>query len=202
MIRAVIFDLGKVLVWFDNKIFLRKLADRAGLDVEQLRAAVHENLDLIRAFDRGEISPDEFHQKVCAALGLEIEVGLFFEYYEDIFTANAPVLELVPRLKSAGYRLVLLSNTDVVRYAFIRRRFPETQVFDAYVLSYEVGLMKPDPAIYLEASRRAGADPSDCVFIDDLAENVEAARAIGLRALQYTPETDLAAELKSLGLAF
>jgi len=202
MIRAAIFDLGQVLVWFDNKIFLRKLAEHAGLELERLRAAVHENLDLIRAFDRGEISPAEFHQEVCAALGLEIEADLFFEYYEDIFAANAPVLEIVRRLKAAGYLLVLLSNTDVVRYAFIQRRFPETQTFDAYVLSYEVGLMKPDPAIYLEAGRRAGAKPADCVFIDDLAENVEAARAAGMHALHYAPETDLAAELRTLGLVF
>ena len=202
MIRAVIFDLGKVLVWFDNKIFLQKLADRAGLDVERLRAIVHENLDLVRAFDRGEISPAEFHQQVCAALGLEIEAGLFFEYYEDIFTANVPVLELARRLGAAGYRLVLLSNTDVVRYAFIRRRFPETQVFDAYVLSYEVGLMKPDPAIYSEAARRAGVEQTECLFIDDLAENVEAARGVGMHALHYMPGTDLEAELRSLGLVF
>ncbi|MDH4271136.1 MAG: HAD family phosphatase, partial [Candidatus Aminicenantes bacterium] len=194
MIRAVIFDMGKVLVWFDNKIFLRKLADRAGLEAEKLRAIVHENLDLVRAFDRGEIAPAEFHQKVCAALGLEIEAGLFFEYYEDIFTMNIPVLQLVRRLKAAGYRLVLLSNTDVVRYAFIQRRFPETQIFDAYVLSYEVGLMKPELAIYFEAGRRAGVEPQECVFIDDLADNVEAARGAGMHGLHYTPETDLASE--------
>jgi len=202
MIRAVIFDLGKVLVWFDNKIFLRKLAERAGLDVERLRAIVHENLDLVRAFDRGEISPAEFHRQVCAALGLEIEAGLFFEYYEDIFTTNVPVLGLVGRLRAAGYKLVLLSNTDVVRYAFIRRRFPETQIFDAYVLSYEVGLMKPDPAIYFEAARRAGSENAECLFIDDLVENVEGARGVGMQALHYTPATDLAAELKNLGLIF
>jgi putative hydrolase of the HAD superfamily len=202
MIQAVIFDLGKVLAWFDNRIFLRKLADRAGLDVEKLRAAVHENLDLIRAFDRGEISPDEFYQRVCTALGVEVEARPFFEYYEDIFTINAPVLELVRRLKAAGYRLVLLSNTDVVRYDFIRRRFPETQVFDAYILSYEVGLMKPDPAIYLEAARRAGIETADGLFIDDLTENVEGARRVGMQALHYVPGTDLEAELRKLGLVF
>ena len=202
MIRVVIFDMGKVLVWFDNKTFLRKLAEHGGLEVEKVREIAHANLDLIRAFDRGEILPAAFQQRVCAALGLEIDTELFFEYYEDIFTANVPVLELVRRLKVAGYQLVLLSNTDVVRYAFIQRRFPQTQVFDAYVLSYEVGMLKPEPGIYLEASRRAGAKPADCVFIDDLAENVEAARAAGMHALHYTPETDLAAELRELGLAF
>jgi len=170
--------------------------------VDKLRAIVHENLDLVRAFDRGEISPAVFHQKVCDALGLEIEAELFFEYYENIFAVNVPVLELVRRLKAAGYRLVLLSNTDVVRYAFIKRRFPETQIFDAYVLSYEVGMLKPEPEIYFEASRRAGAETAECAFIDDLAENVEAARGVGMQALHYTPATDLAEELRKLGLIF
>jgi HAD superfamily hydrolase (TIGR01509 family) len=122
--------------------------------------------------------------------------------YNDIFTLNGPVAEVLGRVKAAGYKALLLSNTDPERFGFVRRRFPEVGLFDAFVLSYELKLLKPDPAIYLAASRLAGAAPSECVFIDDMEENVKGAVEAGLAGIHYRPETDLAAELRKLGLNF
>ena len=97
---------------------------------------------------------------------------------------------------------MLLSNTDPERFGFVRRRFPEILFFDDYVLSYELKLLKPDPAIYAEAARRAGCAPCECVFIDDMEVNVKGAVEAGLAGILYRPETDLAAELEKLGLDF
>lgn len=200
MIRAVVFDLGRVLLWFDNGLFLRGLAERSGRTLEDVRAVAHANLDLIRGFDRGEIAAGDFRAGVCAALGLDLGEGEFWSVYADIFTVHAPGLDVARRLRSTGLKLVLLSNTDEVRYAFVRDRFPETQFFDAYVLSYEVRLLKPEPGIYLEAARRAGCPPGECVFIDDLAENVAGAEAVGMAGIVYAPGTDLPAALRKLGV--
>ncbi|MBE0711228.1 MAG: HAD-IA family hydrolase, partial [Candidatus Aminicenantes bacterium] len=93
-------------------------------------------------------------------------------------------------------------NTDPERFVFVRHRFPEVLFFDAYVLSYELRLLKPDPAIYMAAARLAGTLPGECVFIDDMEENIAGAVATGLAGINYRPETDLAAELKKLGLRF
>jgi len=200
VIRAVVFDLGRVLLWFDNGLFLRALAARSGRTAEEVREIAHANLDLIRGFDRGEVAADDFRSGVCAALGVELEDGAFWSAYEDIFSVHGPGLDAARRLRGTGLKLVLLSNTDPVRYEFVRRRFPETQFFDAYVLSYEVGLLKPEPGIYLEAARRAGCPPEECVFIDDLAENVAGAEAVGMTGIVYAPTTDLATALRRLGI--
>jgi HAD superfamily hydrolase (TIGR01509 family) len=202
MIRAVISDLGRVVLWFDNNIFLRKLADRAGWPFDQVKAAVHGDLELLRRFDGGAVSPAGFHARVLEIVGADLPYADFFEMYNDIFTLNGPVAEVLGRVKAAGYKALLLSNTDPERFGFVRRRFPEVGLFDAFVLSYELKLLKPDPAIYLAASRLAGAAPSECVFIDDMEENVKGAVEAGLAGIHYRPETDLAAELRKLGLNF
>jgi putative hydrolase of the HAD superfamily len=203
MIRVVIFDMGKVLVWFDNFIFFRKLAEYGGTSEERVRQVTHAKLELVRALDRGEISPAEFKDQVCAALDINISYDQFYEYFNDVFIVNAAAVNTAHRLKAAGYKLVLLSNTDPERADFIRKKYPETQVFDLGILSYEAGILKPDPAVFLLTLQRAGASAEECVFIDDMAVNIEAARALGITSIQFEyDKTDLEAELRRLGLVF
>jgi putative hydrolase of the HAD superfamily len=203
MIRVVIFDMGKVLVWFDNSIFFRKLAESGGTSEERVRQVAQAKLELVRALDRGELTPLEFKERVCAALGITISYAQFYEYFNDVFTVNPAAVETAHRLKAAGYKLVLLSNTDSERADFIRKNYPETQVFDVRILSYEAGILKPDPAVFLLTLQRAGASAEECVFIDDMAVNIEAARALGITSIQFEyDKTDLEAELRRLGLVF
>jgi len=202
MIRAVISDLGRVVLWFDNDIFLRKLAHRAGRPFEDVKTAVHGDLELIRRFDGGVLTPEQFCAQVNRAIGADVPTEDFYGTYKDIFSLNGPVVDVLTRVKSAGFPTVLLSNVDPVRFDFIRGRYPEILFFDAYVLSYELKLLKPDPAIYLEAARRAGTPPAECLLIDDMDRNIEGAEAAGLRGVLYTPETDLEAELRAHGLRF
>lgn len=202
MIRTVISDLGRVVLWFDNNIFLRKLADLAGRPFDEVKAAVHGNLELVHRFDAGALTSEGFRRAVCGIAGKDVDPATFRAIYVDIFTLNASAAALLRRVKEAGYRTVLLSNTDPERFGFVRQRFPEILFFDDYVLSYEVRLIKPDPAIYLEAARRAGCPPAECVFIDDMEENVRSAVQAGFRGIHYRPDTDLETELKRLGLSF
>jgi HAD superfamily hydrolase (TIGR01509 family) len=202
MIRAVISDLGRVVLWFDNGIFLRKLAGRAGRPFDEVKALVHGDLELIRRFDGGVVTPAGFHARVMELVGADLPYDEFYEIYNDIFSVNAPAIEVLARIKAAGFKTFLLSNTDPERFGFVRRRFPEVGLFDGFVLSYELKLLKPDPAIYLAAARSAGCAPDECVFIDDMDENVKGAVAVGLAGIRYAPETDLAAEMKKLGLVF
>jgi putative hydrolase of the HAD superfamily len=202
MIRTVISDLGRVVLWFDNNVFLGKLADLSGKPVAELKEAVHNDLELIRRFDGGAVSPEGFRARVSEIAGVDVPYGEFYEIYNDIFTPNPPVIDVLARVKAAGHKVLLLSNTDPERFVFVRRRFPEILFFDGYVLSYELKLLKPDPAIYLAAARQAGSSPDECVFIDDMEENVKGAVAAGLSGIRYTQETDLAAELRKLGLRF
>ena len=202
MIDTVISDLGRVVLWFDNNVFLSKLAARAGRPFDEVKAAVHGDLGLIRAFDGGAVTPAGFLQRVTSAAGATLAYDDFYAIYNDIFTPNGPVIDVLGRIKRAGYRTLLLSNVDPERFAFIRRRFPEILFFDAYVLSSELKLLKPDPAIYRAAARSAGSEPGRCVFIDDMEENVAGAEDAGLSGIHYRPGTDLEGELKKLGLRF
>jgi HAD superfamily hydrolase (TIGR01509 family) len=202
MIRAVLSDLGRVVLWFDNNIFLRKLAERAGKPFPEVKARVHGNLPLIRSFDAGAVTPQGFHERVSQTVGVAMPYGEFYGIYNDIFSLNEPVLGLLQRVKAVATILVLVSNTDPERFGFIRRTFPRIFLFDDYVLSYEVNLLKPGPEIFREAVRRAGVEPRECVLIDDMEDNIKGASAVGLHGIRYTPETDLETELTALGLNF
>jgi putative hydrolase of the HAD superfamily len=202
MIRAVISDLGRVVLWFDNNIFLRKLADLAGRPFDEVKPAVHGHLELVHRFDAGALIADDFRRAVCGLVGKDVDYRTFYGIYNDIFTLNAPVVALLKRVKEAGVKTLLLSNTDPERFGFVRKRFPEIFFFDDYILSYEVHLIKPDPAIYLEAARRAGGRPDECIFVDDMEENVRSAVEAGFHGIHYRPDTNLESELNKAGLVF
>ena len=152
-------------------------------------------------FDRGEITAQQFYEEAVHKFEAKITYQTFFEIYSDVFTLNPPVLETLKRLRSK-YRLVLLSNTDVMRFGFIRENFPEIFLFDAYVLSYEVGRVKPHPQIFHVALQRARAEPNECVFIDDREENIEGAQKLGINVLLFNPQTSLEQPLRDYGLSF
>lgn len=199
MISTIISDLGKVVLWFDNKIFYRKMTAYCSKSVDEIREIVHGSPEFITLFDQGALTPHEFYERAIALLGARIGYDEFVLAYIDVFTRNQPVLDLYKGLKGR-YKLMLLSNTDPLRFGFVREHFPDILFFDDYVLSYEVRALKPDPQIYQEALRKAGAPPESCVFIDDMEENTRGAAALGLKTVLYTPDTDLESALRSLGV--
>jgi FMN phosphatase YigB (HAD superfamily) len=114
---------------------------------------------------------------------------------------NEPVSRLIERVGSGGYTLILGSNTNQIHAAYFRRRFAATlDRFDAYVLSYEVGCLKPDRRFYEACVKAAGTRAGSCVFIDDMAENVAGARGAGLQSLLYVETAGLVAGLRELGV--
>jgi putative hydrolase of the HAD superfamily len=170
--------------------------------MDRIKEAAHWNMDLITAFDKGGIPTREFYERIAKAVDVRMSREEFFAIYNDIFWLNAPVLEVLKRVKLTGSKLLLLSNTDPERFGFVRKKFSRILIFDDTILSCELGLAKPEPGIYREAVRRAGCAVDECVFIDDLPENVEAAVKFGMAGIVYRPATDLVAELRELGLRF
>lgn len=200
MISTIISDLGRVVVWFDNKVFYQRMTAYCSKSVDEIREIVHRNIEFIELFDQGALTPHEFYERAIGLLGARIGYDEFVPAYIDVFARNQPVIDLYKRLKGR-YKLILLSNTDPLRFGFVRKQFPDILFFDDYVLSYEVRALKPDPRIYREALKRAGAPPASCVFIDDMEENVRAAAALGLNTILYKPDTDLEKELRALGIS-
>jgi len=200
MIRSVVSDLGKVVLWFDNDIFIRKLAGHCGRSREETKEVAHSNMELITSFDKGLISSPEFYDRIVKAFDARISREEFFAIYNDVFWLNARAVEVLKRAKPILSKLLLLSNTDPERFGFIKKKFSRILIFDDYLLSYELGLVKPEPGIFREAVKRTGCAADECVFIDDLPENVEVPVSLGAKGVVYAPATDLAAELSRLGL--
>ena len=201
MIKCVISDLGNVILTFDSSIFYRQIAESNPYTPEQMAKIVTESSGLLSAFGTGRISPQEFFKAASQKLQVSADFESFFSAYNDVFTLKPDVVDTLKKLKTK-YRLVLLSNTDVMHFGFIQRKFAEMFFFDDYVLSYEVGWMKPDPEIYQIALKRTKARAGECVFIDDLEENIEVAAKMGIHTILFKPQTDLEAELRSLGISF
>jgi HAD superfamily hydrolase (TIGR01509 family) len=197
----VLSDLGKVLIFFDNNIFFKKIAENCPFTHEEIRELTFSHFYLVESFDRGEMSPEEFYRQVTKKLKARIDYDRFYSIYNDVFSLNPPVFQLMIRLKK-NYKIVLLSNTDVMRFDFIKKKFPEIMIFDEYVLSYQVGFIKPHPQIYKEALKQAGAKAKECVFIDDREENIEEAERLGISGILMEPQTDLETVLQERGLSF
>jgi len=199
MIDAVLSDLGQVLLHFDNRRFFERLTKYTARSVEEIRAATHDHIALLDQFDTGRITPREFYERAVSVLDARVSEDVFYAAYNDVFSLNHPALAVVRALKPK-YKLAMLSNTDPVRYAHIERVFPELGFFDAYVLSFKVGVMKPDPRIYREGLRLLGARPENALFIDDLQENLDGAARMGIQGIHFTDRTDLAAALAAYGV--
>ena len=201
MIRCILSDLGKVLIFFDNNIFFKKIAKNCPFTHEEIRELTFSHFYLVESFDRGELSPEEFYKQVTEKLKARIDYDRFYSIYNDVFSLNPPVFKLMKRLKE-NYKIVLLSNTDVMRFDFIKNRFPEIMIFVEYVLSYQVGFINPHPQIYKEALKKVAAEAGECVFIDDREENIEEAERLGISGMLLEPQTDLETVLQEKGLSF
>jgi epoxide hydrolase-like predicted phosphatase len=201
MIRCVISDMGKVILHFDRGIFYEKIAGFCPYSKDKVKELTLQNFDIVVSFNEGAISPEEFYRKVISKLKAKIGYDEFYAIYSDVFFLNSPVLDIMKRLKRR-YKLILLSNTDVMHFTFIKKKFPEILIFDDYILSYEVGAMKPDPRIYEEALKRTGFKPEECLFIDDMEENIKSAQKLGIKVILMEPRTDLEAVLRGMDLSF
>jgi putative hydrolase of the HAD superfamily len=194
-------DLGRVIIHFDNAIFFEKIASYSPYSKGEIAEMASTQSSSRRVFDMGEITPEEFYEQVTTKLEAKIDYNNFYSLYNDVFSLNPPVLEILKKVKK-NYKLILLSNTDVMRFGFIKKKFPEIMIFDEYVLSYEVGAMKPHLRIYEDALTKAGVEANECIFIDDIEVNIETAQKLGIDIIHMTPHTDLEAVLREKGLSF
>jgi putative hydrolase of the HAD superfamily len=196
--KAVIFDLGRVLVNFDFKRGYRALEGLCPYAAAEIPARL-SGTDLVRRFETGLIEPRDFVAEMSAALDLRIDYQQFCAIWSSIFTETLVPEEMLAGL-AARYRLVLLSNTNVVHFDGLRVSHPMLRHFHELVLSYEVKAMKPQPEIFQAAIARAGCRAEECFYTDDIAEFIEAARRQGIDAVQFQSLGQLQEELTVRGI--
>jgi putative hydrolase of the HAD superfamily len=200
---AIIFDFGNVLALFDYATIYKRVASHAQIDPQELaRRVTTSNLsDWARRFELGAIDEHEFTAGCCQRLNLDLPASLFQTYWADIFRLNDKVADLVAELQELRYPLVLGSNTNVIHARQFRRQFHTIlERFNHLVLSHEIGHLKPAPEFYHTCVAKSGLEAKNCIFIDDLIENVEGARRAGLRAIHFRDADALRASLVSLGV--
>jgi FMN phosphatase YigB (HAD superfamily) len=196
---VVVFDLGKVLVDFDYTIAAKKIAAKGTLLAEKIYEFIALS-PLLFKYETGLITREEFFGAVCEATGYCGDIEEFGGFFADIFTPIDPMVELHSALRKAGIPTYIFSNTNDLAVSHIRKNFPFFNNFDGYILSYEVGAMKPDAKIYEALETMAGKRGPDVLYLDDRLENVSAGAARGWQViLQETPEKTLAA-IRKLGL--
>jgi len=201
VIRTLIFDLGRVIVPFDFRRGYERMAERCGLTPEEVRARLKSD-GLVYAFESGGIGRHEFHRRVAGLLETDVGYEEFREIWFSIFLPETLIPDSLVGALHRRYRLVLLSNTNVIHFEMIRERYPILRHFDAFVLSYEAGAMKPDPRIYAAAIEAARCAPQECFFTDDIPEYVEGARQAGIDAVVFEGAEALERELRARGVVW
>ena len=199
MIKTVIFDLGRVLVDFDFMRGYTTMSELSGLEVQEVRRRFSES-GIANEFESGKIDETEFEKRTQAMLGTSIPSEQFEEIWFSVFLPGTLMPETVVEGIRRNHRTVLLSNTNAMHFRGLTERYRILDHFDAYVLSHEVGAMKPLPAIYEAAIQAAGCRPEECFFTDDVPEYVEGARHHGIDAVQFTGAANAMAELSRRGV--
>jgi epoxide hydrolase-like predicted phosphatase len=193
---VIVFDLGNVLIPFDYNIAFNKLEKiEKGLG-QRFLDQYKENYQFHRAFERGEVSKDEFITKLLGFIYNKVDKETLVDTYSKIFTVNEDVVSILPGLKK-NYQLVLLSNTNSLHQKYGWSGYTFLKHFDKLILSHEVGSVKPEVKIYKAVEAFTQKPPEEHIFIDDIFEYTEAAKKLGWDAIQFKNYNQLTNELKA-----
>jgi glucose-1-phosphatase len=177
-----LYDIGRVLLDFDFETSLGRLLPADGGDHASRLTRLLDRKD---DFEAGSIPPDEYIAWALEVLESEASVDEFRKAWQHIFTPNLPMWECVRRLSADGHRLILFSNTNGIHCPWVFEEFSEFDLFDAAVLSFEVGAIKPHPEIYQHAVDTYSLKPETTWYIDDLPQNIATGRDFGFHCFQY-----------------
>jgi putative hydrolase of the HAD superfamily len=193
---VIVFDLGNVLVNFDYEIAVKKFNKIEPNLGNKFLEHHKNNYHIHREFEKGLISENEFIDIVLKGINHKVDSETFSKIYSDIFTPNKQVISLLPVLKKK-FKLILLSNTDPLHKKYGWKAYQFLTQFDHLVLSFEVGSVKPEEKIYKAVEKLSKVSPQKHLYIDDIAEYVEAAKKIGWDAIHFLNYQQLLEELKS-----
>ena len=197
---ALLFDLGRVVLDIDLDKALSCWAGHAGCEPAQLVGRFVSD-DIYQRHERGEIDDAEFFASLRTALGVGLSDAQFLEGWNAVFAGEMP--GIAPLLKRAAERLPLyaFSNTNSAHVEHFSQAYAGVLGhFREIFLSSSIGLRKPEAAAYDHVVKAIGVPAPRIVFFDDLAENIEGARARGLTAVHVTSLDDVADALAALGI--
>ena len=202
MIKAILFDLGNVLMNFDADKIIRNF--RAHFNLEDPVRVSASFFRLLEQYETGDCDTDTFIDRSAEILPAIrfTDRTIIATLWSDIFSKNVENILLLPQL-SADYTLIMVSNTNPMHIDFLRTHSPEVfEPFTDFVFSHEVRAMKPQSLMYRTAVEKSGVSAQECLFIDDREENIAAARDFGMAACLYSAHDDLKIKLRTFGVSF
>lgn len=185
-----IFDLGNVIVDIDFNRVLGVWSDFSRVPLATLQKSFVMG-EAFEQHERGEISDDVFAQRLSTLMSLPLSFEQFSTGWQSVFVGLRPkVIAIMTRLRTAGHRVVVLSNTNALHTTWWRKHYPEIEAAaDRLYLSQEMGLRQPEAAIYQRVLAEENVTASDAVFFDDNADNIEAALRVGINAVLVKDNT-------------
>ena len=197
---VIVFDLGGVLMdWNPYHLY----CDKLGLDREVVDRFMKE-VDFAgwnKEQDRGRSFAEATVELSARFPDYRELIYAYDEYYLDSLGGSIQLaVDILEKLKNAGYPLYVLSNWPAEKFELVRPLYPFLEWFDGIVISGEVGLVKPDQAIFKVLLERTGHPADECLFIDDHLTNITVARALGFQTIQFLSAQQLEAELRNRGI--
>jgi glucose-1-phosphatase len=198
-LRAIIFDIGRVLVHVDVARAMQGLASRSSLSPSELWTAIEKD-PRWPDWQEGRISPHDWYLHLNKRLGGNLTFEQFTEVWNRALDPNPIHEDAFLEKLSKRYRLALLSNTDPIHVRHLEATYSFFSFFPTRIYSCSVGASKPNPLIYNAALRALKVNAGESLYIDDIAAYVEAAQRLGMAAIQFHSPAKLTSDLKSLGV--
>ena len=195
-----LFDLGNTVIRLAYERVLENICRNASVGRDEL-VELLEDAGGYRDLERGGVTFWEFYEFLADKAGYRGSIRELHDVWSDFFDGPMPGIEDILDRVREHYRIAFLSNSNEVHAEVIPRKFGALfQKDDRFIFSYRFKCAKPDPELFQRALEVCGTLPAHVVFVDDLIENVFAARALGMKAYQYRDSLQLARELVAEGL--
>lgn len=197
MITWFLFDLGNTLIKLSYERVIESICRDSSVTRDEL-VEILEEPGSYRDMERGAVSFWEFYEFLCDETGYRGSIREFHEIWSDFFDGTLPGAEELLERVRARYRVAFLSNSNEVHAQLIPQKFSSLfEKDDRFIFSHRFKVAKPDPEIFRRALDTIGATPHQVVFIDDLSENVAAARSLGMQAFQFIDTLSLIRQLEA-----
>jgi putative hydrolase of the HAD superfamily len=200
-VKAVLFDYGMVLSAPPDPAAWARMRTISGLTEYLLHREYWAHR---HAYDRGDLNAAAYWNKAAAGAGIVLTptqlTDLIAADTDFWSTLNPAMIDWAQRLQQSGIRIGILSNMPDAMEAGLRARHRWIEAFDHHTWSHSLNLAKPEPAIYFHAAQGLHTPPENILFIDDKSENIEAALAVGMQAIQYTTHNAFEQEMHNRDL--
>jgi glucose-1-phosphatase len=198
-LRAIVFDIGRVLIRVDVARAMADLASGVSLSAAELWAAIEKD-PRWPDWQEGRISPRDWHLHLARRLGISLTFEQFVRAWNQALDPKPMQDDSLLEKLSKGYRLALLSNTDPIHVAHMEASYDFFRFFPTRIYSCVAGASKPNPLLYLEALKGCKVQANDAVYIDDILAYVEAARGLGMAGIHFQSTEELLRGLRDLGV--